>query len=88
MRRILSALIILPRKQDKSLVTSVGSKHKIVLECKVFVLFPSVVDRSEFTSDCSLLLAIASQIFILYMSPKTCFCHVWLILTIVYSLNA
>ena len=47
--RFLSACEKTPRKQDKNLVTSVSSKHKMFLEC-VFALFPGVVDRSGFTS--------------------------------------
>lgn len=44
-------------KQDKILVTSVSSKHGIDL-AKFFVLLPGVVDRSEFTSEYSLLLVV------------------------------
>lgn len=50
MRRILSACEETPRKQGKSLVTSVSSRNpELVLEC-AFIVLSGMADRSEFTS--------------------------------------
>lgn len=63
-------------KQDKTLVTSVSSKHGIDLGC--FCASPGVVYRSEFTSEYSY--SIMSQ-------RKNLFYHMQLVLVTVYSLN-
>lgn len=61
------------------------------LKC-IFVLLPSVGDRSVFTSNYSLLLTVVIQLnvsLILYMPLwKNMFCYGWLITVIVYSLNS
>ena len=69
---ILSACEKTPEKQDKRLVTSVSSKHKIVLGTCFHVL-PGVADGNEFNSDHSSQLACY-----LCFNGKTHFCHVWL----------
>lgn len=66
--RILGACDKTPRKQDKSLVTSVSWKHRIVLGTMC------LVDKSEFTS------AIVSHMTLW----KSIFCHMWLVLMIVH----
>ena len=58
MRGILSTCEKTPRKQDGSLVTSVSPKHMQLFLEYAFVLLPSTADRSEFTLDYSLQLAI------------------------------
>lgn len=67
-------LVRTPRKQDRSLVSSVSSKHGVVLE-GVCVVLAGVVGRSEFASGFSLLLGAVIQ---LDLREKTCFCHVYL----------
>lgn len=63
-----------PGKQDKSLVTSISSKHAIVLGI-CFGTF-GVAGKSEFTSDYSLKLAMMTS---LKVSIEHGFCQVWLV---------
>jgi hypothetical protein len=59
-RRILSAYENMPRKEDKSLVASVCSRHRMFLDYG-FMLLEGIKDRSESTSDDHLLLAAVLQ---------------------------
>lgn len=60
------------------------------MEC-VFMLFPGVANRSECTSDYSVLLAVAIQLnvsTVLYIPlKKNMLFHMWLVLVIVYIAN-
>lgn len=62
-RGILSAYEKTPRKQDKSLGEFFFFRDTGLFSESVFMLLPGVVvDRSEFTLDCSLLLAAVIQL--------------------------
>lgn len=50
----------MPRKEDKSLVASVCSRHRMFLDYG-FMLLEGIKDRSESTSDDHLLLAAVLQ---------------------------
>lgn len=52
-------------------------KHRNALEM-CFVRFPVVVDRSEFSLDCS-----TGYCYLFASMGKTCFCDVWLVFVII-----
>lgn len=68
-------------QENKNLVASVSSKHRLLLG-HALVLLPGVVGRSEFASDynwlCYLFICLSGKIF-----P-----HMWLVLVTVYSLKS
>jgi hypothetical protein len=56
-------------------VTSVSSKHGIVLDC-VIVSLPGIVDSNELTLD--YLLHLATFVCLHAFMKKICFCSMWL----------
>lgn len=75
-------MLVRKHKDQKSLMTSVSSKYRIVIGlCSVFL--EGAVARNGFTSDYSLLHAA-----VLFLLEKIFLCHMWLVLVIIYSLNS